>query len=358
MLLGRDVAEHRRAEPADHGGADARGDVVVARRDVGDERPERIERRLAAFAQLLVHVGLDLVHGHVARALDHDLAALVPGDLGELAQGLELGELRGIVGVGVAAGPQAVAQRERHVVLAHDVANVAEVLVEEALAMLGQAPLRHHRAAAAHDAGDALGRQRHMGQPHAGMDGEVVDALLALLDQRVAIDLPRELGGIAADLLQRLVDRHGADRHRRIAHDPFARVVDVAAGRQVHDRVGAPADRPHHLLDLFLHRGGDRRVADVGVDLHQEIAADRHRLELAVVDVGRDDGAAHRHFLAHELGRDELGQRGAEALAVGQPFLGEIERHLAAEILALGDVDHFLGDDARARPFELGDRLA
>ena len=224
--------------------------------------------------------------------------------------------------------------------------------------MLGQAPLRHHRAAAAHDAGDALGRQRHMGQPHAGMDGEVVDALLALLDQRVAIDLPRELGGIAADLLQRLVDRHGADRHRRIAHDPFARVVDVAAGRQVHDRVGAPADRPHHLLDLFLHRGGDRRVADVGVDLHQEIAADRHRLELAVVDVGRDDGAAHRHFLAHELGRDELGQRRAKALAVGQPLLGEIERHLAAEILALGDVDHFLGDDAGARPFELGDRLA
>src|SRR5579883_880811 len=50
MLLGRDVAEHRRAEPADHRGADARGDVVVARRDVGDERSQRVERRLAALA--------------------------------------------------------------------------------------------------------------------------------------------------------------------------------------------------------------------------------------------------------------------------------------------------------------------
>jgi hypothetical protein len=39
MLLGRDVAEHRRAEPADHRGADRAGDVVVARRDVGGERP-------------------------------------------------------------------------------------------------------------------------------------------------------------------------------------------------------------------------------------------------------------------------------------------------------------------------------
>ena len=83
-----------------------------------------------------------------------------------------------------------------------------------------------------------------------------------------------------------------------------------------------------------------------------------HRLELAVVDVGRDDGAAHRHFLAHELGRDELGQGGAEALAVGQALLGNVERDLAAEILALGDVDHLLGDDAGTRPFELGDRLA
>src|SRR5438093_1649605 len=34
MLLGRDVAEHRGAEPSDHRGADRGGDVVVARRDV------------------------------------------------------------------------------------------------------------------------------------------------------------------------------------------------------------------------------------------------------------------------------------------------------------------------------------
>ena len=278
MLLGRHVAEHRRAEPADHGGPDARGDVVVARRNVGDERSQRIERRLAAFAQLLVHVGLDLVHGHMARPLDHDLAALVPGDLGEFAQGLQFGELGGIVGVGIAARPQPVAQRERDVVFAHDVANVAEVFVEEALAMLGETPLGHHRTAAAHDAGDTACRQRHMRQPHAGMDGEIIDALLGLLDQRVAEDLPGQPGRITAHFFQRLVDRYRTDRHRGVAHNPLARVVNVAAGRQVHDRVGAPADRPHHLLDLFLHRGRNGRVADVGVDLHQKVAADSHRL--------------------------------------------------------------------------------
>ncbi len=44
-------------------------------------------------------------------------------------------------------------------------------------------------AAAADDAGDALGGHRDIGQAHAGVDGEIVDALLGLLDQRVAEDL-------------------------------------------------------------------------------------------------------------------------------------------------------------------------
>jgi hypothetical protein len=50
VLLRRHVAEHRRAVPADHRRPDAGGDVVVARRDVGGQRPERVERRLAALA--------------------------------------------------------------------------------------------------------------------------------------------------------------------------------------------------------------------------------------------------------------------------------------------------------------------
>ena len=212
-----------------------------------------------------------------------------------------------------------------------------------------QAPLRHDRAAARDDAGDAVGGERHISQPHAGMDGEIVHALFALLDQRVLVAFPVELDRIAVDLLQRLVDRHGADRHRRIAQDPFAGVVDVAAGGEVHHRVGAPADRPDHLLHFLLHRGGDRRVADIGVDLHQKIAADDHRLEFGMVDVGRDDGAAARDFVAHEFRRDEGGQRRAKTFAVGDGCLRALQHFLAAEILALGDVDHFLGDDAGAR---------
>src|SRR5262249_58941777 len=80
---------------------------------------------------------------------------------------------------------------------------------------------------------------------------------------------------------------------------------------------------------------------------------DDHRLELGVIDVGWNDGAAARHFAAHEFRRDVGRHRGAKTLAVGERGLGALELTLAAEIFALGDVDHFLGDHAGARPFEL-----
>src|SRR5690606_18097667 len=129
-------------------------------------------------------------------------------------------------------------------------------------------------------------------------------------------DVPGQVLGHAADLLQRLVDGHGADGDRTVADDPVTDVVDVAAGRQVHDRVGAPAGGPDQLVDLVGDVGQDRAVADVGVDLDQEVAADGHRLDFAVVDIGRDDGAAAGGLVADELGGDEVGDLGAEGVAV------------------------------------------
>src|SRR5260221_138090 len=82
------------------------------------------------------------------------------------------GELRRVVGVGDRAGPQTVAQRERDVIGLHDLADLAEMRVEETLLVMRQAPLGHDRAASADDAGDPLGGQVDVGQAHAGMDGE------------------------------------------------------------------------------------------------------------------------------------------------------------------------------------------
>src|SRR5690606_21595264 len=132
----------------------------------------------------------------------------------------------------------------------------------------------------------------------------------------VAEDLPGEVLGHAADFLERLVDRDGADRDGAVADDPLAGVVDVAARREVHHGVGAPADRPDHLVDLAGDVAGDGGVADVGVDLDQEVAADRHRLGFGVVDVGGDDRAAAGDFVADGFGGDVVGDGGAPVLPV------------------------------------------
>jgi len=85
VLFGCDVAEHGCAVPSDHGGADGAGDVVVAGGDVGDERAEGVERGFVAEFDFFFDLLLDLVHGDVAGAFDHDLDVVLPGFLGEFA---------------------------------------------------------------------------------------------------------------------------------------------------------------------------------------------------------------------------------------------------------------------------------
>src|SRR5206468_2597094 len=110
--------------------------------------------------------------------------------------------------------------------------------------------------------------------------------------------------------------------------DRLADAVDVAAGGQVHDGVGAEVDGGVELVQFVVDLAGDGGVADVGVDLTSAGDADRHRLQpLGQVDlVGRDD-----HAPAGDLGADQLG----------------------VEILAAGDVVHLGGGLALAGDFEL-----
>ena len=210
---------------------------------------------------------------------------------------LQLGELRLVVRVGDRPRPQAVAEREGHVVGAHDLADLAEVRVEEVLLVVRQAPLRHDRAAARHDAGHAPRRQRDVAQQHAGVDGEVVHPLLGLLDERVAVDLPGQ------------VLRAGRPPSRAPGRSARCRSAPAEL-RRIHSRVSwmfLPVERsitvsaPQSVAQRSFSTSSsidedDRRVADVGVDLHEEVAADDHRLELGMVDVGRDDRAAARDF--------------------------------------------------------------
>src|SRR5690625_2034716 len=187
--------------------------------------------------------------------------------------------------------------------------------------MVGEAPFGDDRTATGDDPGDPVGGPGDEGEADAGMYGEVVDALFGLLDQRIPVDLPGQLLDDPAHRLEGLVDRDGPDRDGGVPDDPLAGLVDILAGREIHDRVGSPEGGPAELLDHLLDRAGHRRVADIGVDLDLEVAADEHRLTLGVVDIGGDDGAPTGDLAPHELRvhplaeRDELHLRGDLASA-------------------------------------------
>ena len=113
---------------------------------------------------------------------------------------------------------------------------------------------------------------------------------------------------------------------------------------------------PQRILQTILSTsdgdvGGDRAVADIGVDLDEEIAADGHRFALGVVDIVGDDRTAPRHFIADEFGRDIIGDFRAKALAVADIFL----QPRTAQIFALRHIFHFGRNDAAPGIVHLAD---
>jgi len=234
--------------------------------------------------------------------------------------------------------------------------------VEEVFLVVGQAPFGHDGAAAADDAGEAVGGEGHVFEAHPGVDGEVVHALFGLFNEGVAEHFPGEVFGLAVDLFQCLIDGHGADGHGGVAQDPLAGFVDVLAGGEIHQGVATPAGGPDHFFHFFLDRGRYRRVTDICIDFHAEVAPDDHRFQLRVVDVGRDNGPSGGHFTAHKLGGDEVGDVGAEGFpfVLAQQFAvaGVFAHFLQFQVFADGDEFHFRGDDPLAGVVHLADVLA
>ena len=307
VLLGGHVAEHSRPVPGCHSGADGAGDVVVARRHVGHHRPQHVERGLVATFHLQLDVALDLVHGDVARPFDHHLAIVLAGTARQRAHHMKLGELGRVAGVGQRTGPQPVAQTPGHVVLPHEVAQFVEMRVEGILLAVDHHPLGHQGPAAADDARHAPLGERQMRAQQSGMDGHVIDALPGLLLDHVEKVLRPHVGDVV-QLLGQLIDGHRADRHRGGVDDPLPHGVDFLAGGEIHHGVGPVADRQRELFQFALRVAGDRRLADVGVDLRPGGDADADRLQvLAQMDhVGRNDHPPAGHFVPDQFRRELL----------------------------------------------------
>ena len=67
----------------------------------------------------------------------------------------------------------------------------------------------------------------HVLPAYSGVYGEVVNALFALLYQRVLVHLPREVFHLTAYLFQCLVYGYGAYWHGAVAYYPFPCLVNV-----------------------------------------------------------------------------------------------------------------------------------
>src|SRR5439155_26720038 len=98
---------------------------------------------------------------------------------------------------------------------------------------------------------------------------------------------------------------------------------------------------------------------DIGVNFYQEIPPDDHRFAFWVVDVGRDDRATTRNFVAHELGRDLARDICAEGFAgmllskivsvvavIVDRGAGITDPSYCAPVFADGNEFHLWSDDA------------
>ena len=143
MLLRRDIAEHRRSVPADHRRADRARDVIITRCDIRRQRAEGVKRRFMTAIQLLGHVFMNEMHRHMSRSLDHHLHIVLPSNLRQLAKRLKLTELGFVIGIRDTPGTQSVAERKRHVVSLHDLADLFEPCVKKTFLVMRETPLRH-----------------------------------------------------------------------------------------------------------------------------------------------------------------------------------------------------------------------
>ena len=113
---------------------------------------------------------------------------------------------------------------------------------------------------------------------------------------------------VAAQLFQHLIDRNGTDWNRRRVDDLLPNIVDVLAGREIHDRIGTVLDRRVKFVEFFVDVTSNCRVSDVGVDFAFGGDADRHRLEsaLKVDSVCRNHHPPNRYFLADRFHRQSF----------------------------------------------------
>ena len=304
MLRRRHIAKEGCTVCRGNGTADGCGNMVIARRNVRHQRSESIEGRTLADGLLNLHIGRNLVHGHMSRSLNHHLHIPCPGALGQLSQGHQLLDLADVRGIRKAARPAGISQRDGHIVFPADLQNFIEMR-KEGILLAGHA----HPG---EDQGAASGYNIHFpvsvpdlinGLPtDAAMQRHKVHAVLRMQTHHINEILGRQ--GIQIPLVMNhgIINRHRADHGRALRCQLPPEGDGIAVAGQVHDSIRTHVHRLHDLLHLhiiILHISGNSQI---DIDLRPQHGADARRVQTFMILVGTDRNFAfgnQRHQLLH-----------------------------------------------------------
>lgn len=312
VFAGGHVTEEVRPRTRGDCPADGAGDVIVSGRDIRHQGAQDIKRRTVADLLLQPDVGLDLVDGHVAGALDHHLDAGIPGALGELPESQQFLDLGAVGGVLNASGTKPVAQGEGRVIRPHQFQEAIEIFVQRVFRPVMRHPCTGERTAPGDDVHDpALPVHAVETRPgHAAVHGNEIDAVLEMTldagEDLVDGHLDNGFALIHHGIARSLVQRHGADTEVGFRDNGPPDLVDGAAGRQIHDGVGTRGRGGPCLCQFLIDVGVVPAGADIGVDPGANPLAHRQGPAVPTAVVVADD----RRSLGHPFTQRFRGNAG------------------------------------------------
>mmetsp|Transcript_25884 Transcript_25884/g.54496 ORF Transcript_25884/g.54496 Transcript_25884/m.54496 type:complete len:292 (-) Transcript_25884:182-1057(-) len=116
---------------------------------------------------------------------------------------------------------------------------------------------------------------------------------------------------------------------------------------QIHQGIRPPKRTPLQFLHLLLDAARNRRVPDIGIDLHLEHPPDDLRLQFEMTLIRTDDRPAPRHLRPDELRLDVLSGGDVGHLLGDDPGLGEVHLRVAG-VLPLASLDPLATDFGEA----------
>ncbi len=216
MLRRCHIAEEGRAICRCNGTTDGCGNVIIARCNVGHQRPQGIERRTLTDGLLDLHIGSNLVHGHMSRSLDHHLHISVPCTLGQLAERHQLLNLADICGIGQAAGTAGITERNGYIVFPTDLQNLIKVRQEGILLSRHAHPGKNKRTASGYNIHFPVAVTNLVdGLPaDAAVQGHKIYTILGMQSYHINKVLGRQGVQIPLVMDHGIIDRHCADHGR------------------------------------------------------------------------------------------------------------------------------------------------